>query len=74
MQILFLLFFIGIALPAQAEDIKWDESSIVNADIDCDSVPDTAKLGYIEDRVRLSVTLGASGSTQSIEFGLGKSG
>ena len=59
---------------AHADTIKWDDSSIVSADISCDGVPDTAKLGYIENRVRLSVTIGTSGETQSIEFGLGESG
>lgn len=74
MRTIFLLFFICFALTAHADNIKWDESSTVKADINCDGVLDTAKLGYIENRIRLSVTLGTSGSTQSIEFGLGESG
>ena len=68
-----LLTLLWLPSLAHADDIKWDESSVVKADIDCDGLLDTAKLGYIENRVRLSVTLGADGSTQSIEFDLGKS-
>jgi hypothetical protein len=56
------------------EQIKWDETSTVKADIDCDGIIDTAKLGYIEKSVRLAVTIGATEEIQSFDFGLGESG
>lgn len=59
--------------PAFSGDVKWDSSSVVKVDIDCDGVPDTAKIGYIDQHVRLAVTLGASRKTQFLEFGLGDS-
>ena len=74
MRISILLALLWFLPSAYAEDVKWDESSVVRADIDCDGLLDTAKLGYIENRVRLSVTFGANRSPQIIEFGLGESG
>lgn len=72
---IFILLALSWLLPsAYAEDIKWDESSVVKADIDCDGLLDTAKLGYIRNRIHLSVTFGANRATQTIEFGLGESG
>jgi hypothetical protein len=56
-----------------AEDVRWDPASVVKADVDCDGVKDTAQLGYIGKRVRLAVTLGATQTTQFLEFGLGDS-
>ena len=74
MRICILLALLWLLPSAYAEGIKWDESSIVKADIDCDGLLDEAKLGYIENRVRLAVTFGAKRAAQTIEFGLGESG
>lgn len=70
-----LLSVLILLIPTSAyeDNIEWDESSIVKADINCDGKPDTAKLGYLKNRVRLTVIFGGDGTSQSIEFGLGKS-
>jgi len=68
------ILILSIPIAVHANEIKWDESSTVRADVNCDGIPDTAKLGYIENRVRLTVIFGGdSMSSQSIEFGLGMS-
>lgn len=74
MRVLLSLVILLIPASVYADEIKLDESSIVNADINCDDTLDTAKLGYLKDRVRLTVIYGSDGSSQSIEFGLGMSG
>lgn len=61
-----LFAIIGLfCLPVAAED--------VTADIDCDGIPDTARLTYIESHVRLTVTRGKDKTTQVLEFRLGDS-
>lgn len=65
---------ICFSLPAYAEEIKWDESSTIEADMNCDGTPDVAKLGYFDKHVRLSVTISPNGSSQFIDFGLGMPG
>lgn len=74
MRILITLLVICISLPAFAEEIKWDESSTIEADINCDGTPDIAKLGYFDNHVRLSVTPSPNGPSQFIDFGLGMPG
>jgi hypothetical protein len=69
------ILILSIPLCAYASEIKWDESSTVRVDFNCDGTPDTAKLGYIENRVRLTIIFGGGDlPSQSIEFGLGMSG
>ncbi len=68
-----LILLLCVVTPVLSEEVKWDASSTVKADIDCDGIPDVARIGYIGKRVRLSVTLGASRKTQFLDFGLGDS-
>ena len=74
MRLLITLLIICISLQAIAEEIKWDETSTVKADINCDGTPDIAKLGYFDKQVRLSVTIDPDGPSQFIDFGLGMPG
>ena len=46
---------------------------VLKADVDCDGAEDTARMEYVEDRVRVTVTLAATKESQSLEFGLGDS-
>jgi len=67
------ILLLSLLAPVHAEDVKWVNSSTVKVDINCDGVPDVAKIGYVDEHVRLAVTLGASNKTQVLEFGLGDS-
>lgn len=67
------ILLLCVITPAFSDEVKWDASSTVKADIDCDGVPDVARIGYRGKHVRLAVTLGASKKTQLLEFGLGDS-
>lgn len=61
------------APPAIAEDADDAHSAAAKADVDCDGVEDTARMEYVVDRVRVTVTLAATKISQSLEFGLGDS-
>ena len=61
------------AAAASAEEAGDARPAAVMADVDCDGVEDTARMEYVEDRVRVTVTLAATKTSQSLEFGLGDS-
>ncbi len=70
----FFCILAWVPMTAFSDDIKWDPSSVVKADVDCDGAPDTARLGYVgKNRVRLSVTFAATKTVQSLDFGWGDS-
>lgn len=73
MRLWAFIFLSCVVATVYSEDVKWDKASILKADIDCDGIPDVAKIGYLDRRVRLSVTLGASKKTEFLDFGLGDS-
>lgn len=62
------------ALNPVSLDVGKAQPATVAADVDCDGVEDTARMEYVEDRVRVTVTLAATETSQSLEFGLGDSG
>lgn len=62
------------ALEPVALNVGKAQPAVMKADIDCDGVEDTARMEYVEDRVRVTVTLAATKTSQSLEFGLGNSG
>lgn len=62
------------AVSPVAADVGEAQPVAVKADVDCDGVDDTAQRDYVEDRVRVTVTLAATKTSQSLEFGLGNSG
>lgn len=62
------------AVAPVAGDVGEAQPVTVKADVDCDGVDDTAQMDYVEDRVRVTVTLAATKTSQSLEFGLGNSG
>jgi hypothetical protein len=61
------------ALDPVSLDVGKAQPAAVAADIDCDGVEDTARMEYVEDRVRVTVTLAATKTSQSLDFGLGDS-
>jgi hypothetical protein len=61
------------ALEPVALDVGKAQPAVIEADIDCDGIEDTARMEYVEDRVRVTVTLAATKTSQSLEFGLGDS-
>ncbi len=65
-RILLVAFIIWSFNSIFAEEIKWDESSTLSVDMNCDGTVDTAKLGYIKDRVRLIVIISKNEQTQFI--------
>lgn len=71
MRLLITLLIICISFPAFADEVIWKEASSVSADINCDGIPDTAKLGFLDNYVRLLVTINPDGPSQFIDFGLG---
>lgn len=73
-KVFLLITLLLVPFYGFAEEIEWDEASMVSADINCDGVTDTAKLGYIEGGVRLLVSFGGTNTEQFIEFGLGQPG
>ena len=73
MRIWVSILLFGLLSSASCRHVKWDASSTVKVDLDCDGVPDSARIGYMDRHVRLAVTLGASSRTQALDFGIGES-
>lgn len=61
------------AVAPVAAEVSGAQPAVVKADVDCDGVEDTAQMAYVENRVRVTVTLAATNTAQSLEFGRGNS-
>lgn len=61
------------AVAPVAADAGEAQPVVVKADVDCDGVEDMAQMDYVEDRVRVTVTLAETKTPQSLDFGLGNS-
>ena len=70
MKLLITLLMVTLSPAGVAQDIEWDNQSVINEDIDCDGIKDTARIGYTGDDVTVEVSTSTNNNVSSLTFGL----
>lgn len=66
----FFVLLLLLPLGVLADSPRWDQGTLVKADIDCDGTPDQALLGYEGNSVILKLALAGGAQQQPLSFAL----